>query len=137
MLVTLQLHAYVSNTGWQNLSFQTTNIALEVENHKVLTFKPYTLSTLLYNNLQKHATKLILQDSGTFPSNFTSLLEQLIPLPHHQNYFLTEWNTYIAAIFSQKCAFSFGMPHMVIWLTSLSFWAWEVEQPCMIFLAPD
>ena len=49
----------------------------------MLTFKLHTLSIFLHNKSQKHATKLVLQDPDIFPSNFTTLSEQLIPLVHH------------------------------------------------------
>ena len=51
-------------------------------------------------------------------------------------YFLTEWNTYIAAIFLKSVQFFWDTPHSDI-IISLSFWAWEIEQPCIIFLEPD
>ena len=58
-------------------------IALKAENHKELTFKPYTLKHFATWQVAKHVTKLVLQDPDIFPFNFTWLLEQLVPLADH------------------------------------------------------
>ena len=56
--------------GDNSLSFQTMYIAQEPQgaNFQALYFKH-----LLHDNLQKHATKLVLQNPDTFPFNFASL----------------------------------------------------------------
>ena len=48
---------------------QSMHIALKVEKPQGTNFS----SPFLYNNLEKHVTKLVPQEPGTFPFNFISI----------------------------------------------------------------